>query len=446
MKVLLVSHGYPPLGVAGVERLTAQTAGELTRRGHEAVVLTRDPSELPATLDLRRDVRDGIPVVSMVGGGSTFERFPVYEPIQERIFERVLTEVEPDAILITHLLGHSPGYVEVAHRWGIPVVMELHDFYVKCPRAHLERRSGELCPGPENGKACASHCFGDQRDSGLRWALRAGSFGDALRSADAVLAPSRFVADAFAAERGDSGPIEIVENAVAPFGPILREEHQPGGPLRLASIGVTVKHKGFETVVEALRLARVPRTFYTIHGVALPPLSHEMQAAADNISGLTLRLANGFNPVHLPVLLADADVVVVPSVVPETYSIVVREAFALGIPVIASRIGALPDAIREGENGWLFEPGNAADLADLLRRLHEEPLLLRRARAGIRSADVTSVEARSDRIEALLERVRSHGARPAGWPGAAEDGLMREALIAADLRVDAERAGSARSG
>ena len=114
--------------------------------------------------------------------------------------------------------------------------------------------------------------------------------------------------------------------------------------------------------------------------------------------------------------------------------------------MIASRIGALPDAIREDENGWLFEPGNAVDLADLLRRLHEEPQLLRRARAGIRSADVTSVEARSDRIETLLERVRREGSRPAGWPGAAEDALMREALIAADRRVDAEGAGSARSG
>lgn len=440
MKVLLVSHGYPPLSVAGVERLTAQAAGELIRRGHEAVVLTRDPSELPHALDLRRDVRDGVPVVTMVGGGSTFERFPVYEPAQERIFERVVNEVEPDVVLITHLLGHSPGYVEVAHRWGVPVVMELHDFYVKCPRAHLERRSGELCRGPENGRACARHCFGDQRDPELRWALRARSFGDALRSADAVLAPSRYVADAFAAERGEFGTIEIVPNAVAPFGPIFREENPPGGPLRLASIGVTVKHKGFETVVEALRLAQVPRTFYTIHGVALPPLSHEMQAAADNIPGLTLRLANGFNPAHLPVLLADADVVIVPSVVPETFSIVTREAFALGIPVIASRIGALPDAIREGENGWLFEPGNAPDLADLLRRLHAEPHLLARARAGIKADDVTSVEARTDQVEALLERVRAAGARPEGRPGTAEDAVMREALVAADRRRAAAEA------
>jgi glycosyltransferase involved in cell wall biosynthesis len=316
------------------------------------------------------------------------------------------------------------------------VVVELHDFFAICPRAHLQRVSGELCAGPEGGLACAVHCFGDQRDAELRWALRSRSFGDALRSADAVLAPSEFVADTFAAERGDTGPIEVVANAVAPFGPVLRIENPPGGPLRIASIGVTVDHKGFQIVVEALRLAEFPEVRYTIHGIPLPPLSYDLHAEADTIPGVSLKLAGGFNPAHLPVLLADTDVVIVPSIVPETFSIVVREAFALGIPVIASRIGALPDAIRPGENGWLFEPGDAPGLALLLRRLHEEPHLLRRARQGIKSADVSSVEQRIDQVEGLLERVRADGPKPAGAPGATEDALMREALIAADARAE----------
>jgi glycosyltransferase involved in cell wall biosynthesis len=440
MKVLLVSHGYPPLGVAGVERLTAQTAIELSRRGHETTVFTRDPSALPRTLELRRDVRDRIPVITVVGGGSTSERFPVYEPAEDRIFERLLIELEPDAVLVTHLLGHSPGYVEVAHRWGVPVVLELHDFYFMCPRAHLQRVSGDLCDGPEGGLACALHCFGDQREAQLRWALRSRSFGDALRSADRVLAPSRFVADIFAEERGDYGPIEVIANAVEDFGPVLRSEAPPGGPLRIASIGVTVEHKGFQVVVEALRFAEIPESHYTIYGVALPPLAFELQKSAAAVRGLTLRLAGGFNPSHLPVLLADVDVVVVPSVVPETFSIVLREAFALGIPVIASRIGALPDAIRSGENGWLFEPGNAAELAVLLRRMHHEPHLLERAREGIHAADVSSVEQRTDRIEALLQEVLTAGARSGAGPGATEGALMREAVVAADRRFRDEAA------
>ncbi len=431
VKVLLVCHGYPPTGVAGVERISAQTAAALTGRGHEVRVLTRQPSDSPATLSQQREIRDGIPVTSIVGGGSGIDRFPAQEPTLERIFERVLVEFSPDVVLATHLLHHSPGYVDVAHRWRIPVVLELHDFFALCPRVHLQRRSGELCGGPEGGMACARHCYGDQDEPELRWALRARSFAEALRAADEVLGPSRFLAEAFSELRDTDRPIRIVENAVAPMGPVLRGEAEPGAPLRLASIGITVEHKGFQVVVEALRLASLPRASYTVLGIALPPMSMQLQAAADKVKGLELRLVSGFSPSHLPVLLAETDALVVPSLVPETYSISAREGFACSLPVLASRIGALPEGIREGENGWLFEPGDAVELAELLTRLDRDRSLLRRAAAGIRPGDVTSVAARTERVEALLREAVARGPiRPGARPS--ELALMREALAEGD--------------
>lgn len=432
MKVLLVCHRYPPTGVAGVERLSAQLAENLTERGHAVTVLTRDQSEAPPTLKLQREVREGVPVHSIVGSGSSFERFPVQEPALERIFERVLVEVDPEVVLVTHLLNHSPGYVSVAHRWGVPVVLALHDFYMLCPRVHLQRRSGDLCPGPEGGQACAVHCFGNQPDPLLRWSLRSQSFASALREADLVTAPSRYLADAFAPRRGDAKPIRIVPNGVGPLGPVLASEPTADRPFRLASIGVTVEHKGFQTVVDALRLASLPACEYTIFGVALPPLSRDLLEAADGVPGLRLRLFNGFSPTHLPVLLAEADAVIVPSIVPETYSIVAREAFACGVPVIAAAIGALPEAIREGDNGWLFEPGDAIDLAALLQRLDRDRSLLRRAAAGIRPEEVTSVEEHCDLVEGLLEE--AVGEDTVEEDEGPELALMREALIDLDLR------------
>lgn len=427
MKVLLVCHGYPPTGVAGVERLSAQTAEGLVEHGHEVTVLTRQPSEHPPTLALQREVRKGIPVISIVGAGARSDRFPGDEPALERLFERTLVELMPDVVLATHLLHHSPGYVAVAHRWGIPVVLELHDFFTICPRLHLQRRSGDLCKGPEGGRACAEHCFGDQAEAKLRWALRSRSFADALRSADEVLGPSQFLADVFGEVRGADRPLHIVENAVTPFGPVLRAEPEPGGPLRLASIGVTVEHKGFQVVVEALRLAGLPSSSYTVLGVALKPLSQQLRLAAEKVDGLDLRLFDGFSPSHLPALLADIDAVIVPSLVPETYSIAAREAFACGLPVIASRIGALPEAIREEDNGWLFEPGNTAELADLLRRLYHDQSLLRQAAAGIRPGDVTSVADRTAQVEALLREVIERPLDPRPGEGR-ELALMREEL------------------
>ncbi len=432
MRVLLVSHGYPPIGVAGVERLTAQLAGELRVSGHEVWVFTRQPADNPPTLALRREIRDGIPIYVGVGGGTTFGHYPTNDAAMEGIFERLLVELSPDVVLCTHLLHHSPGYVEVAHRWGVPIVLELHDFFMQCPRAHLRRTSGELCGGPEGGRACAIHCFGDQEGAAIRWPLRSRAFADALAAADEVTAPSPFVVDAFAHRRGDERPIRIVENAVARMGPVLRPERPSGHPLRLASIGVTVEHKGFQVVVDAIRLSRIPHIAYTIFGVGLPPLSHELYKMAGHVPGLQFKLAGAYDPRLLPALLAEVDIVVMPSIVPETYSIVTREAFAMGIPVIASRSGALPDAIRPEDNGWLFEPGDAAGLAALLIELSADQERLQRAAAGIRLDDWVTLDARTDQVEALLEEVVERGA---GGERSEDDEvrLMREALASAEV-------------
>lgn len=431
MKVLLVSHGYPPIGVAGVERLTAQLAGELSERGHEVSVFTRQPGEMPPTLALRREIREGIPVHVAIGGGSTFGLFPGHEAPMESIFERLLIELSPDVVLCTHLLHHSPGYVEIAHRWDIPIVLELHDFFVKCPRVHLRRTSGDLCGGPEGGNACAVHCFGHQEDAALRWPLRTRAFADALAAADEVFAPSRFVVDSFAATRGEERPIRIVENAVADMGPILRPERPLGHPLRLASIGVTVEHKGFQVVIDAIRQSRIEHLSYTIFGVGLPPHSNYLYEMATHAKGLQFKMAGGYAPSHLPVLLAEVDIVVVPSIVPETYSIVAREAFANGIPVIASRIGALPDAIRPDDNGWLFEPGDEAGLAALLVELSEDQTRVQRAAEGIVPEDWVTLGARTDQVESLLTEVIGRGPE-VERPEEDEIRLMREALAAGE--------------
>jgi glycosyltransferase involved in cell wall biosynthesis len=68
-----------------------------------------------------------------------------------------------------------------------------------------------------------------------------------------------------------------------------------------------------------------------------------------------------------------ATALVVPSIWYETFGLVVIEAFACGTPVIASRIGALAELVRDGETGLLFEPGNPRDLADKLAWAQAHP-------------------------------------------------------------------------
>jgi glycosyltransferase involved in cell wall biosynthesis len=72
-------------------------------------------------------------------------------------------------------------------------------------------------------------------------------------------------------------------------------------------------------------------------------------------------------------ILAEARALVVPSRWYEVFPRIVAEAYALGIPVVASRLGSLAEIVRDGETGILVEPGDAGDLAQALRRLASGP-------------------------------------------------------------------------
>ena len=86
-----------------------------------------------------------------------------------------------------------------------------------------------------------------------------------------------------------------------------------------------------------------------------------MIAAAESVANLEVSRLRRVRAAELPALLSDVDAVVIPSLVWESYSMVAHEALACGVPVIASRLGALPEAVRDGHNGLLFEPGSAVD-------------------------------------------------------------------------------------
>jgi glycosyltransferase involved in cell wall biosynthesis len=411
VRLLIVNHGYPPFGLAGVERVSEQTAMVFAGAGHEVTVLTRRPSPAPPLPRIERAERAGVRILRIAGSAPAGPMAGNLDRL-ERIFERVLLEVMPDVVLISHLMHHSPGYVSVAHKWGVPVVMELHDFYVACERAHLDRVSGELCLGPEGGQACARHCFDYAPAALQRSVVRTLLFRRAATEADALIAPSRFVADYFDELCGGADPVHVIPNGIAlkaGRGPVV--EGSRGQPLHLASLGVLTPHKGLHVVIDALRKARLSSVRYTLFGGITQPYTRELREKADQIDGLVMHTYGPYEPTSLPALMVDVDALIIPSLVWETFSIVAREAMCCGVPVIASRLGALSEAVREGENGLLFAAGSSSELATLLHRFDADSSILARLRGGIRHTDWISVKERARRMEILLGKVTMVGVR-----------------------------------
>ena len=110
-----------------------------------------------------------------------------------------------------------------------------------------------------------------------------------------------------------------------------------------------------------------------------PRLEEEIEAL-----GLSGRVRLAGERRDVPELLAAADVFVLPSA-SEGLPVSVLEAMAAGLPVIASRVGGVPEQVSDGETGLLVEPGDPSDLTAALDRLIADPSLRRRLGAAGRA-------------------------------------------------------------
>ena len=149
-------------------------------------------------------------------------------------------------------------------------------------------------------------------------------------------------------------------------------------------------------MVEACRLAGLPMRF------AGDAAAHPAVRPEDDASFFMTR-----SPADLADFYRGARVIVVPSIWTETFGIVAAEAMSHGIPVVASRLGALQGTVRDGETGLLAEPGNVADFAAKIGRLWSDRELARRLGRNARMRVQTdfSHQAHFDRLVRIYSEV-----------------------------------------
>ena len=150
MKILFVSHRYPPSHTAGTETYAYNLASRLKTR-HRILVFHADKRLTRPDHTLIEERHDGVEVRILVNNllhrdfGETFEN-----PRAEAAFARILDTFRPDVVHVHHLMFLSLGLPSLARARGIPVVMTLHDFFLACPRGgRFMLPDGTRCPGPD---------------------------------------------------------------------------------------------------------------------------------------------------------------------------------------------------------------------------------------------------------------------------------------------------------
>jgi glycosyltransferase involved in cell wall biosynthesis len=274
----------------------------------------------------------------------------------------------------------SPSVYYAARDEGAAVVQTLHNFRLLCPGANFYR-DGEVCEkclGKSLPLAGIKHkCY---RDSTAASAATAGmlalhrGIGTYANVVDAFITPTHFARRKFIAGGLPAEKIVVKPNFLDPDpGP------GGGGGGYAIFVGRLSHEKGLDTLLAAWELCRdaVPLKI-----VGDGPLADQVKSAAERNRGIEwLGRREGD---ELMDLIGRAEVLVFPSNCYETFGRVAAEAFARGTPVIASGHGAPADIVDDGRTGFLFKPGDAADLAAKVWAVLPDRAQLARMREEVR--------------------------------------------------------------
>jgi glycosyltransferase involved in cell wall biosynthesis len=427
VKVLVVSHLLPPRHAAGVELYSVRLAKALRERGVDARLFAADDDPTLAPGSTRERAIEGVRAVEVAEARRVDAPDESWDnPRAVAALSRMLREFRPDVVHFQNARFLGFGAVEEAKRFGATVVFTLNDPWLICARdGLLLDRDERRCDGPEASKCAAclvGYRFGlssseglvrkaaarvpflrrprvaallrraaaalRRRDGGADAADLSGVVarrGDALkrlvRATDLFVAPSRFQAEIHRRAGIPSSKIEAAGYGIDVEAP-SRAPSEPGAPLRVAFFGVVSPHKAPHLVIEAASLLQGEGIVVDVYG--RDDLRPEYAASLRRRArGLPVRFHGAYERSATASLMSRQDVVVVPSRWPENAPFVVLEARAAGAVVVAAKTGGLPESVRDGVDGDLFEPDDAASLAAVLRNLRDDrSALLRRREAA----------------------------------------------------------------
>ncbi|HSJ57488.1 MAG TPA: glycosyltransferase family 4 protein, partial [Anaerolineae bacterium] len=428
MRILLVAHKFPPYSLGGVEVYTHRLAHAIAANGeHQVAVFFRHDGEAmwgtSAGLVEHDGEVDGIrlrrvglhPAGLRASVAGEFLGTFVNREV-EASFVRFLDQFRPDLVHFQHVMALSARLLPLARRWGAPALLTLHDYWFLCGNSQLIWPNGQTCRGKAGGMNCVRCAAAARFPAAAAMALRPALaplfvYRDrvvrrAALAAGTLISPSHFLIERYAAAGFPAERMHYLENGLR-LDHLARGAWRPSrGPLRITFLGSIAWQKAVHVLVDAFN--GLPRGTARLRiwgdpGV-FPSYAVRLRAAIE-AEGSDAEMMGRVANEQVGEVLADSDVVVVPSVWYENSPVVIQEARAAGVPVVASGHGALVEKVRDGVDGLLFTPGDAADLRRTLRRLIDDPGLLARLRENVPRA--MGMEQHLDELLALYQQSQS---------------------------------------
>ncbi len=391
LRILLVHESY--ISAGGEDRAVDADARFLVDKGHTVSRWSISNKEIPAWSPWRK---------AQLLWQTSWSR-PAY-----RTLISLLHEQRPDIVHFHNTLPIiSPSAIRAAHAAGVPVVMTLHNYRLMCPPGTYFRE-GRVCEDCRLHSLARGVLHGCYRGSSVQTGAVALMLATHRRlrtwreCVDIYIALTEFMR-AKVVEGGIQGEkVHVRPNTITiPPGHDVRPEDYA------VFVGRLSPEKGIATLIDAARRMDGRR----IKVIGGGPLEQELRKAARGM-GSRFEILGQIPHAETLEAVRRARVLLFPSVWYEGLPTTILEALACGVPVVASRLGAMSEMLTDGQEGFLVTPGDSTALADRsLRILSDDDL---RTRMSVAAKSAFESRYSSDRCYeklVMIYRLASEAAR-----------------------------------
>jgi glycosyltransferase involved in cell wall biosynthesis len=376
MKVILLSFLYEPELGGGAAVVVNQLAQALVQRSHSVVVITSWQGKeikieyvggikiirIPSMNLYWVGEKDKQPVFKKVA----WQLVDIWNPLVYRLVRQILINEQADIVHSHKLRGLSPSIWSAAASAGAKkIIHTCHDFELLSPEGLFMGRVGRLAK---------------EQNAMMRpyQAIRR-HFSRLVTDATA---PSKFVLD-YHKKMGFflNAIIRIIPNShgfnetelqkntlVATRFPLKNPAR------RFLYLGRLDKAKGIEFLCQAFLRIAGQKHEYLLRIAGWGPLESSLRAKYKQQPNI--EFTGAVFGTQKAELFRESDVLVVPSTSPESFGLVICEAYSYGIPVIATHVGAFSEIVRDGDTGLLVKSGSVDELYSALERVSNEHSLL----------------------------------------------------------------------
>ena len=360
--VLIVNVFYPPQAIGGATRVVHDNVRHLAQNyGTEfnvEVFASIEGGVIP--YQLQSYAMDGIRVIGVTTPDvPDIERWTKDEKMGD-VFGQVLDHLRPAMVHFHCIQRLTTSIIAVAQVRAIPYVITSHDGWWISDEQFLLNASGALQLYDYREPLATLRMHGQASFDRLM-ALRR-----PLAGAAKVLAVSAPFAKLYKACGVEN--VVTVSNGVSELKAVVRTP-SPDGRVRLGFIGGLARHKGYDLIKYALLGNR-------FGNLRLLAVDHAMQPGTSRREvwgGTEVEFQPKRPQYQVGLLYAEIDVLLAPSVWPESYGLVSREALCAGCWVVASDRGSIGECVSEGQNGFIVDVSGPDKLIDALGEINSNP-------------------------------------------------------------------------